>query len=112
MLKRTALFLALVVVALTLCGLLFGCDQVQSGTVYRKQYNPPYTTYDSQCLSRDKNYNCTFSMPVRHDWPAVYELCIRADDNPENKKVKTQCVQVDPATYDRAKRGDHWERGA
>lgn len=85
------------------------CVHVTSGIVTGKQYDPPYSTTSSTCVSYSKTGACTLSMPTTQYYPAVYWLCLRDDkqDRPVDKQ-DTGCVEVAPSDYDRYKVGERY----
>lgn len=103
-------FLAGFAVGCLLLGLalmLTGCSNPpQSGRVTAKNFHQPYTWYSQMCIVNSK-YGCSVWMPLRHDEPARYELCLRADSG-DTSHDKSGCFDVDPQTFAGYQVGQHY----
>lgn len=101
-----ALALGAIVVGMAIA--LAGCSNPpQTGRVTARNFYQPYTWYEQMCVARDKYGSCTVSMPLRHDEPARYELCLRADAG-DTSHDKTGCFDVDPQMFAGYQVGDHY----
>jgi hypothetical protein len=68
------------------------------GTVIGKRHYPAYTTTSWQCMSRDKNGNCSLNLPQSDYHPETWQLCLR---NVEEDKEGCRAVdQVDYHKYE------------
>jgi hypothetical protein len=95
----------LVIGALTALALLAGCsDPPESGYIYQKQYSAPYDWVQMVCAGYDKNGLCTMNVPIMQHEPAHWRLCL-VDDKKADLKG---CREVDPHTFDRYERGNHY----
>jgi hypothetical protein len=81
--------------------ILAGCAP-QTGDVYERKYYPPHTWTDSVCAGYDgKTGMCTVRIPVVHNNPAQWLLCL---DNGEDRG----CRYVDETTYHQYPPGSHF----
>lgn len=84
----------------TACG-----SGLSHGTITGKTYSAPWTYWSSRCVSYTKYGTCRVSIPVPVDYPAEYVLDLK-----DGKQ--TGSVDVDQATWDSARAGQHWPPGA
>lgn len=91
--RAVALFLALV---------LMGCDTApEVGTVYSKRYEPAYTWIDYQCMTYDKYGVCKLRLPIVHEEPEHWFLCLRSGEVSGYR-------YVDQITYHRYRIGEQY----
>lgn len=95
------LILALVVLA---------CGGPSSGTIVKKSYTGPSTTYQQTCSFMDpKTGLCIAYTFLPIDWPAEWAFKLRDDnqDKPVNQR-DTAWVDVTEEDYSRYKTGEHY----
>jgi hypothetical protein len=88
--------------ALVLAGCGSGLDH---GVITGKSYDPPWTYWMHTCVSYSKYGACQVSILVPVDEPAEYALSLK-----DGKQ--TGSVDVDEATWDAVRVGEHWPPAA
>ena len=83
---------------------LAGCSSLSHGTVTGKGYDPPWTYYTSLCVAYGK-YGCNVRTLLPVSEPADYVLNLK-----DGKQ--TGSVDVDEASWDAARVGEHWPPAA
>ena len=86
---------------LSLALVLAGCSAPESGTVYDKQYYPAHQWVDSQCIQYNKSGICINRMPIIHNDPEQWLLCLRNGD-------ESGCRYVDQITWHKYERGQEY----
>lgn len=82
-----------ILIPLIFTPLLFACSQVKEGTITEKDYNPPYTTYDTQCVTYS-NGVCSGRITLPHNHPESFKLKV------ENDSGKHSWIHVPKNEYD------------
>jgi uncharacterized lipoprotein NlpE involved in copper resistance len=78
---------------------LAGCeDPPESGTVTEKTHKGAYSWVQMVCAAYNKGV-CTVQVPVVHNVPESWGLCLRSQD-------KKGCREVPPETWSRYKVGE------
>lgn len=81
--------------------LLAGCSAPESGLVYDKHYEPAYIYTDTICSSYNKQGICVLRLPMVHEVPERWRLCLRNGDD-------EGCRYVDQLTYHHYKIGSQY----
>jgi len=88
-------------------GLALALDEPppSSGYVTEKKYTPQSQWVEYVCTVRDASSGmCIMTTAVTHTRPEVWQLCLRADDDPR----RTGCLDVPDRTWDRYEVGQHY----
>jgi len=97
-----------IVLAVAILTLTTGCDDdsLKQGTVYEKEYHHDYIIYGTQCMSRNKQGMCTFTIPTHQYVPESWEICIK---DPAKDK-RRNCMDVSEAMFMPVNVGDSYPK--
>lgn len=88
--------------ALAAVPLLASCGSgLNHGIITGKSYDPPWTYYQHTCVYYNKYGVCMGYSTIPVYYPADYQLQLKDGQ-------QTGSVEVDQATWDAAKVGQHW----
>lgn len=92
------------ILAAGLLALLAGCGaSLTSGYVVDKRYNEASQWLEMKCVAYDDTGQCKTRMPVWHDVPESWEICVEQNNEQD-------WWDVDQATFNQTNIGDWVER--